>query len=272
MRPELARMPRGAPRRRWPAAAQLGRRPGTQGVARVEAAFDPAEAKPGQTVTFTLTVQLNDGYHTYPLEQDDKAAAGQVNKLAVPGPRGGDLRRRGGRPGRVQDRRPSRNSGSRRCGSTCRGKVVYERKAVVVPEGGGRAGDGQVPAFRLNVCDKNNCFPPKTLTPEATLKVLDGPAVAVEPGSRPRSARRAGCKSNRLTPGALLSEGTEEGDGKRGLPAVLSPPLPSERWPGGQSLRPETCPCASSPPPLVALLAAGPAAADSFADVADPRR
>ena len=39
----------------------------------VSAKFDPAEAQPGQTVTFSLTVELNEGYFTYPLVQKDKA-------------------------------------------------------------------------------------------------------------------------------------------------------------------------------------------------------
>ena len=38
----------------------------------------------------------------------------------------------------------------------------------------------ELPKFLPSVCDKDNCFPPKTLKPEAKLKVLDGPAVAVD--------------------------------------------------------------------------------------------
>ena len=34
--------------------------------------------------------------------------------------------------------------------------------------------------FSLSVCDKNNCFPPKNVAVEASFKVLDGPAVAVD--------------------------------------------------------------------------------------------
>jgi hypothetical protein len=37
----------------------------------------------------------------------------------------------------------------------------------------------QIPEFRLSVCDKDNCFPAKKLTPELAIKVLDGPAVEV---------------------------------------------------------------------------------------------
>ena len=60
------------------------------------------------------------------------------------------------------------------------GVVVYQRKAVVLPTA--KAGEVTVtlPKFVLSVCDKDNCFPPKTLKPEAKLTVLDGPAVAVD--------------------------------------------------------------------------------------------
>ena len=53
-------------------------------VKKIEAKFDPAEAKPGQTVTFKLTIDLNDGYYTYPTVQPEKAAAGYVNLLKFP--------------------------------------------------------------------------------------------------------------------------------------------------------------------------------------------
>ena len=55
-----------------------------KGVETVEATVEPAEAKPGQVVTFKLTVTLATGYHTYPLVQPDKLAAGMVNKVVFP--------------------------------------------------------------------------------------------------------------------------------------------------------------------------------------------
>jgi len=64
-----------------PAAAQKWYE---KAVNKVEAKFTPAEAKPGQTVTFTLTVELNDGFHTYPTVQPDKQAAGMVNDITFP--------------------------------------------------------------------------------------------------------------------------------------------------------------------------------------------
>ena len=53
-------------------------------VKKIEAKFDPAEAKPGQTVTFKLTIELNDGYYTYPSVQPEKAAASYVNIFKFP--------------------------------------------------------------------------------------------------------------------------------------------------------------------------------------------
>ena len=62
----------------------------------------------------------------------------------------------------------------------CTGTVTYTRKAVVSPKAAAGRGDGEAADVQLSVCDKDNCFPPKTVPVEATLKVLDGPAVEVE--------------------------------------------------------------------------------------------
>ena len=54
------------------------------------------------------------------------------------------------------------------------GSFTYERTAVVNPKA--KPGEAKVALdkFLLSVCDKNNCFPAKKLTPEATFKVLEG--------------------------------------------------------------------------------------------------
>lgn len=147
-------------------------------VKSVEAAFEPAEAKPGQTVTLKLTVKLNPGYHTYTLKQPDKPAAGMVNKLTFPDPGTVIF------VGEAADPDDYKTKSEPDLGITelryLPGTAVYERKAVVSPKA--KAGDATVTltSFKLSVCDKDNCFPPRTLTPEAKLKVLSGPAVAVE--------------------------------------------------------------------------------------------
>lgn len=149
-----------------------------KGVKAVEAKFEPAEAKPGQTVTLKLTVTLEDGYHTYPLVQKDKAAAGMVNKLEFP--KGGAVVFVGESLDPPDPKTKAELTSGIEEMYYYTGTVVYERKAVVPPAAKAGEVTVQLPKFALSVCDKNACFPPKTLKPEAKLKVLDGPAVAVE--------------------------------------------------------------------------------------------
>lgn len=149
-------------------------------VESVEAKFEPAEAKPGQTVKFTLTVNLKPGYHTYPLMQADKAAAelGMVNKLAFPA--AGAVVFVGAMvdpPGATVKAEPLLGIKAMNVYS---GKVTYERTAVVSPKAAAGAAAVKLTEFRLSVCDKDNCFPPYKMTPDAALKVLAGPAVAVD--------------------------------------------------------------------------------------------
>jgi len=150
----------------------------TKAVKNVTASFEPAEAKPGQTVTFRLTVDLNDGYITYPLVQADKAAASNVNTLLFPAAGAVIF------VGEASDPPKLPTKAEPIVGITemryCPGGVTYTRKAVVSPKAA--PGDVKVAmaAFKINVCYEDRCYPEKTVPVEATLKVLDGPAVEVE--------------------------------------------------------------------------------------------
>lgn len=148
-------------------------------VKKVEAKFTPAEAKPGQTVTFTLTVELHEGYHTYPTAQPDKLAAGMVNVLKFPAPAAVIF------VGSTEDSKnfvtkeePDLGIKELRVNV---GTATYARKAVVSPKAPVGEAKVKLDAFELSVCDKSNCFPPEKVPVEAVLKVLDGPAVPVEP-------------------------------------------------------------------------------------------
>lgn len=138
----------------------------------VTATVEPAEAKPGQTVTFKLTVELNDTYYTYPLAQPDKNAKGMVNRVKFPAPAGlifvGDATDPAGFDTKAE---PVLDITELR---TYKGSVTYERKAVVSPKA--KPGDTTVAleSFALTVCDASNCYPVKKLVPVAKLKVLDG--------------------------------------------------------------------------------------------------
>lgn len=165
------------------AAAVPGRPAVAQGwydkaVKGVTAKFEPAEAKPGQTVTFTLTLELNPGYYTYPTSQPDKEAGSYTNTLKFPDPAAVVF------VGAVENPKDFQTKAEPDLGikelRTVQGKVTFARKAVVLPTASAGPATVKLPAFKLNVCDSTNCYPAKDVPVEAALKVLAGPAVEVE--------------------------------------------------------------------------------------------
>jgi hypothetical protein len=144
-------------------------------IKKVEAVFEPAEAKPGQTVTLKIVVELADGYFTYPVVQPAPEAKFSVNGITFPKDSPvvfvGDT---------VDPVQPKTKKVDDYEMLIYPGGGTWIRKAVVPPTA--RAGSlGTKVKFKLLVCDENNCFPPKTHELEATVKVLDGPAVPVDP-------------------------------------------------------------------------------------------
>src|SRR5262249_35362579 len=101
-------------------------------VKKVEASFSPAEAKPGQTVTFTLTIELNDGYHTYPTVQTDKEAAAMVNEIKFPDPGAVIF------VDKLEEPKNAKTKAEPELGIVelryCTGTVTYSRKVVVSPK------------------------------------------------------------------------------------------------------------------------------------------
>lgn len=161
-----------------PPAPAAGQKWFEKAVRKVEGTFTPAEAKPGQTVTFTLTIELNDDYYTYPTVQSDKMAAGMTNEIKFPKPGAVVF------VGSVQDPKDMKTKAEPELGIAelryCTGKVVYTRKAVVSPNAAAGPTTVKLDSFKISICDKDNCFAPKAVPVEATLKVLPGPAVPVE--------------------------------------------------------------------------------------------
>lgn len=168
------------------AAAALALTPGRadaqkwyeRAVKSIEGKVTPAEAKPGQTVTFALTIELNEGFNTYPTVQPEKLAAGLVNVIEFPAPDALVF------VGKLEDPKDFSTKEEPDLGVKAlrvnAGKVTYTRKAVVSPKA--PAGDVKVklPLFSLSVCEKGKCYPAKNVPVEAAFKVLDGPAVPVE--------------------------------------------------------------------------------------------
>jgi hypothetical protein len=147
-------------------------------VKSVEMTVSPATAKPGETVTVAVTITLNDGFHTYPTVQPDPKAKDFVNTVTFPAADAAGLIF----VGTVQDPANPIKKAEPLLGIKAMhefgGVVTYTRKAVVSPKASGTLAV-KLPKFVLTVCDESNCFPPKSLTPEATLTV-SGAAVDIE--------------------------------------------------------------------------------------------
>ncbi len=151
-----------------------------EAVKKVEATFEPATAKPGETVTLKIKVELAEGYHTYPVVQPSEEARFSANKLTFP--TDGPLVFVGETVDPVSPK-------SKTITDTV-SKDTYElhyypgggtwvRKAVVLPTAKAGPATSKI-KLRLLVCDADNCFPPKAIDLEATIKVSDSPAVEVE--------------------------------------------------------------------------------------------
>lgn len=58
-------------------------------IKKIEARFEPAEARPGLKVTLKIELKLAEGWHTYPTKQPEKDFAAAVNKIRFT--EGGDI-------------------------------------------------------------------------------------------------------------------------------------------------------------------------------------
>lgn len=155
-------------------AGQAMAQPAKDAVKKVEASFEPKAAKPGETVTLKITVELADGYHTYPVTQPAPEAKFSANGLTFPkdGPVvfvGETVDPVGGKTKKVEDYDLL----------TYPGGGVWAKKAVVNPAAKPGAASSKV-KFKLLVCDEDNCFPPKTIELEAAITVSEGAAVEVD--------------------------------------------------------------------------------------------
>lgn len=145
-------------------------------VESIEGKVEPAEARPGQTVTYKLIVKLTPGHHTYPTFQPDPSEQSSRNLIELPEP--GDLIfvepvkdpdgahiKPGAKPGSQQLYYPE--------------GAVWEFRAVVSPKA--TPGEKKVPLkqFKVLICDEQNCLPPRREKVDATVQVSGSP-VAVE--------------------------------------------------------------------------------------------
>jgi thiol:disulfide interchange protein len=152
-------------------------------VKSIEGHFEPAEAKPGQTVSFKLKIELNEYWYTYVTHQVDPAAKNSANKFILP--TSGDLIFI--EP--VED--PAdfhvKSDGDVKELRYYPGGATWDLKAVVSPKATPGTKSIKFDRLRINVCvaypdGKALCLPPRFAPAfSADFKVLDGPAVAIDP-------------------------------------------------------------------------------------------
>jgi thiol:disulfide interchange protein DsbD len=141
----------------------------------IKAVIEPAEAKPGQTVTIKIRVELNPGWYTYPTVQEDKGAYGQVTTFKYQKsesviPVGTAIEPPNPKAKPEPDLKIEKLS-------YYPGNVIFERKAVISPLA--KSGDASV-AMRMKilVCNDKNCIP-KEFDLKPTVRIA-GSAVAVD--------------------------------------------------------------------------------------------
>ena len=222
-------------------------------VESIEGRIEPAEARPGQTVTFKLIVKLNPPFYTHPTVQPDPRV--ETSKTSIELPITGDLLF----VEPVTDP-PNAKSKMNSIGTLTyyQDGAVWEFKAVVSPLAA--PGDLKIALkkFRPLICkaDKNDefCLSPRNVPVEATLKVA-GERVEVEEKYRGKVeaeiANRAKppvplppAKPNNLIPVGPVEENTTGNPSKpiklsaspdyeQQLMSVLDQPVPPEVTVGG---------------------------------------
>ncbi|GIW82430.1 MAG: hypothetical protein KatS3mg105_4237 [Gemmatales bacterium] len=133
----------------------------------------PAEAKPGETVTWQFTIKIKKGWHTYPLRQTSHEARAFVSRIefvdvqdVVP-------------VGQFKEPTPRKvvEEKLKLTLDELEGTVTWQRPMVVLPDA--EPGEKKIKAkIFVQVCDEKGCLP-KSLQPEVSLKV-GGEAVAID--------------------------------------------------------------------------------------------
>ena len=142
-------------------------------VKRVEAKFEPATAKRGEVVKWKLTIELIEGWHTYPTTQADPGASSYVNKIKFPT----------GLSAAFVDvlKEPK---GITKTESDAKVVMVegvgeWERIVVIRPDAKPGKMKVSVPVRILACADR--CLPPQTINVEAEVTISDAEAVPVDP-------------------------------------------------------------------------------------------
>ena len=142
-------------------------------VKKVSAKIEPATAKRGEAVTWTLTVEVIDGWHTYPTQQPDPKAESYTNRIKFPRENGlvfvGELTE----PATLEKAEEGFKV------AMVEGTGVWKRTVVISPDAKPGQVTVKVPVTILACADR--CLPPKKIVVEAELTISDAAPVPVDP-------------------------------------------------------------------------------------------
>lgn len=148
-----------------------------QAVPKVSAVVEPATAKPGETVTWKLTVELAPGWHTYPTTQPEEKAEQYTDKITFPKLDGVEFAGPLQEPECKSKAEPAEEIKELRY---CEGKATWQRSLKVSPDA--KPGKLTIPVtMQMLVCDKSKCLPAEEFTFEATLTIAGDKAAAPPP-------------------------------------------------------------------------------------------
>jgi DsbC/DsbD-like thiol-disulfide interchange protein len=142
-------------------------------VKKVEAKLEPAAARRGQAVAWKLTIELIDGWHTYPTRQADPDADSYVNKIKFPAGLDAVF------VGYLKEPKGTTRNESGVKINMIEGSGTWERTLLIRPDAKPGKLKIKVPV-RIMAC-ADRCLPPQTVNVEAEITISDAPAVAVDP-------------------------------------------------------------------------------------------
>lgn len=148
-------------------------------VKRMEARFEPATARRGETVTWTLTVELIPGWHTYPVHQPDPKADSQVTKIKFP--KTGDLTAIGPLTEPPDPHKKAEPALGIKEILSYEGTVVWKQTMQLGVDAKPGTKTINIPVT-LFAC-KESCLPPERKDIAATLTISDEPAVPIKSGT-----------------------------------------------------------------------------------------
>jgi thiol:disulfide interchange protein DsbD len=145
-------------------------------VAKVKVVVDPPTARPGQSVTWKLTLDLAPGWHSYPTKQSADPDSSSVTEFTFPKPDQVVF------VGNVAEPPPEVKIRLGKPQDEYEGSPVFQRKLIVSPNAKSGKFPIQVEA-RIVVCNENNCLPPKTIVTKAEVMV-DGQPMELDAATK----------------------------------------------------------------------------------------